>query len=108
MQSHQHLNLSSTLTFIHQNLGSTIMVVDVVAHSECSETVLRDMFEKYLNTSIAAYIRKMRILRACHLLATSGESIGAISDHGGFSSQYAFSRTFKQATGSSPSTYRRK
>jgi two-component system response regulator YesN len=68
--------------------------------------VLRNLFEKYLNTSIAAYIRKMRVLRACHLLATSSETIGAISDRCGFSSQYAFSRTFKQIAGCSPNAYR--
>lgn len=108
IQSQLYINLSSTLAFIHQNLDSALKVVDVVEQSGCSETVLRGMFEKYLNTSIAAYIRKMRVLRACHLLATSGKPIGTISDQCGFSSQYAFSRTFKQSTGCSPSSYRRK
>lgn len=107
MQSHRHANLSSVLGFIHQNLDAPIKVSDVVAASGCSETVLREQFENYLNISIAAYIRKMRILRACHLLATSSETIGAISDRCGFSSQYIFSRTFKQVAGCSPSTYRR-
>jgi len=106
-QLHRHANLSSVLGFIHQNLNSPIKVGDVVAKSGCSETVLRDLFEKYLNTSIAAYIRKMRVLRACHLLATSSETVGTISDRCGFSSQYIFSRTFKRVAGCSPSAYRR-
>lgn len=106
MPSHPHENLSSVLGFIHKSLDSPIKVADVVAKSGYSETVLRNLFEKYLNTSIAAYIRKMRVLRACHLLATSSETIGAISDRCGFSSQYAFSRTFKQIAGCSPNAYR--
>jgi AraC-like DNA-binding protein len=100
-------NLSATLQFIHQNLDAPIQTRDVIAQSGYSETVLRHLFSKYLNTSIAAYIRRMRILRACHLLDTSSETIGSISDQCGFSSQYAFSRTFKEVIGKSPNAYRK-
>lgn len=107
-QSHQHANLSAALDYIHSKLDTPIQVGDVVAAAGCSETVLREIFVKQLNTSIATYIRKRRILRACQLLDKSDESIAGISDRCGFSSQYAFSRTFKQMMNCSPSSYRRK
>lgn len=106
VQTNKHL--SAALKYIHNHLDAPIRVVEVAAASGCSETILQNLFATKLNSSIAAYVRKRRILRACQMLDKSDDSISMISDRCGFSSQYAFSRTFKQLMGCPPRAYRRK
>ncbi|MGL1892881.1 MAG: AraC family transcriptional regulator [Spirochaetaceae bacterium] len=106
--SNQLINLPKVLRYIHQNLDSIIQVSDVLKIAGCSEPVLRDLFKTYFGSAIATYIRKIRILRASHLLVTSDKLISEISEQCGFSSQYAFSRTFKQIIGLAPKEYRYK
>ena len=51
------------------------------------------------------YITKLRMERACELLATKRYSVTEISEMLGYSSVYYFSRIFKETYGSSPSKY---
>ena len=52
-------------------------------------------------------LQAMRIEKAAGLLERSDQNIGEIADALGFSSQFYFSRIFKQSYGVSPSAYRK-
>ncbi|CAM4069850.1 helix-turn-helix domain-containing protein [Saccharibacillus endophyticus] len=53
------------------------------------------------------YLNEVRIKQAKHLLLATEDRLGEIAHRTGFSSEYYFSRRFKQAAGVSPGRYRR-
>jgi len=56
--------------------------------------------------SINDYINKMRVTKACHLLASTSLSVSEISDKVGCASQSYFSTLFKKYTGTTPREYK--
>lgn len=72
-----------------------------------SASHLRGRFRQETGMSLGAYVKKVRITRAAALLAGSERSVGEIAVLCGYESLYSFSRSFRQATGSSPRAYRK-
>ena len=65
-------------------------------------------FSKYFeDLNFGEYIRKLRIDKAIGLIQNSGCSLTEIAYLTGFSDQSHFTRIFKQATGNTPSTYKK-
>ena len=73
-----------------------------------SEVHFRKLFNDEFDKSPKQYILDMRIQRAKQLLSDGVFKINAVSEECGFSSQYHFSRIFKQKTGMNPSEYNKK
>ena len=65
------------------------------------------MFTQNFGVSPKQYLIDMRIKLAKQLLLEDEKLISDIAESCGFGSVYHFSRTFKQATGMSPTEYRR-
>jgi AraC family transcriptional regulator len=64
-------------------------------------------FKRYLGMTPGAYLRRIRIDRACELLRTSNDSISRIATETGFAHHAHFTRTFLTVIGTTPSAYRR-
>ena len=73
-----------------------------------SEVHFRKLFKEEFDKSPKQYILDMRIRRAKQLLRDGVFKINAISEECGFSSEYHFSRIFKQKTGMNPTEYNKK
>lgn len=72
-------------------------------------TYVSRVFPRYFdNQNFAAYIRNARIEKAKELFDNSEYSLTEIAYMTGFSDQSHFTRVFKQITGESPSSFRRK
>ncbi|MEJ7928612.1 AraC family transcriptional regulator [Ramlibacter sp. AN1015] len=71
-----------------------------------SEEHLRRLCQKSLGRSPGRQLATMRIARAAHLLATTGEKVEAIAREVGYANSFAFSNTFKRLTGLRPSDFR--
>ena len=65
------------------------------------------LFTAVVGKSLAAYIRDRRILFACRQLGTTDNTVLEIALNCGFHSAQAFSRTFSDLQGISPSEYRK-
>ncbi len=70
-------------------------------------TYLSDVFSATEGQSLEQYVVRRRIEAVQHLLATTALSVGQIARKLGFSNLGHLSRQFQQATGTSPTCYRR-
>lgn len=70
-----------------------------------SEVYFRRVFKNKFGTSPKQYVQSLRIRTAENLLRNEYLSISSIAEMSGFSSVYHFSRSFKQATGYTPTEY---
>lgn len=64
-------------------------------------------FKRHFGETVTEYRLRARLRRAVRLLATGSTSISAVAHSAGFSDHPHFCRAFRQATGVSPSDYRR-
>lgn len=64
-------------------------------------------FSKYFNSSLGAYIRKLRVQQALLLISQKNLDLGTIAFDCGFSDQSHFIRCFKEMNGINPSAYRK-
>jgi AraC-like DNA-binding protein len=71
-----------------------------------SESHLRARFRASCGVSVCQHLRRLRLEKASGLLRLTTNGITEISDQCGFTSIYNFSRTFREAFGVSPRSYR--
>jgi AraC family transcriptional regulator len=79
---------------------------DMAAHAGVSREHLCRVFARELGMGPVSALRLIRVGRAATLLAQSNLSVAEVSRAAGFESEFHFSRTFKAATGMSPSAFR--
>lgn len=92
--------------YIRARVGEPLQVDAVAAHVAVSRRSLEQRFRAALRRSPAAEIRRVRLARACELLADPALSIRAVAARSGFEHAEVFARVFRQAFGLSPSAYR--
>jgi AraC family transcriptional regulator len=63
-------------------------------------------FRRYFGCTVGEYVRKLRVERACQLLASGNSSLAEIATRCGFSDQSHFAGTFKRSLGMTPGAYR--
>jgi len=86
---------------------SEIRTVHEIAQSlGISESHLRARFRASCGVSVCQHLRRLRLEKASGLLRLTTNRITEISDQCGFTSIYSFSRTFREAFGVSPRSYR--
>jgi YesN/AraC family two-component response regulator len=98
----------AVLAHISENLNPQIKVEDIARAVHLSPWHLSRTFKKLDGRSIMDCLREMRIDRARELLADGDLSVTEISVAVGFENAGYFATCFKQATGMSPSEYRKK
>ena len=64
-------------------------------------------FRRCFGETIGSYHRRLRIDRACRLLASSDLPLSEIALESGFADHSHFSRVFRRVTGTTPAEYRR-
>jgi len=86
--------------------GRTVMIADLAAKLNLSESRLRTLFKESAGIPLGRYIQNYRLNRAMALLRTTRLPIADISEEAGFGSPQAFSRVFKKETGQTSRSYR--
>ncbi|MCD7917820.1 MAG: AraC family transcriptional regulator, partial [Clostridiales bacterium] len=72
-----------------------------------TQTYLSRRFRQEMGVSIVDYIRQIRLERAQYWLTYTDKSIEEISDVLGFGNRSYFSKSFRDATGVTPTDYRK-
>ena len=98
--------VSTAVQYIVHHAGHAIRVEDVAMAAQVSRRTLEHRFEKHLNRTVAAEIRRTRLEHAKRLLRGADTSISEIASLSGFGTSQNFSRVFRRETGTTPREYR--
>jgi len=91
---------------VQADLSRDWTLADLAALAHTSEEHLRRLCQSSLGRSPGKQLAALRMARAAHLLATTGDKISVIARAVGYANPYAFSNTFKRLIGFRPSDYR--
>ena len=100
--------LSRIMPYIQENLENCLSLEDLCREAGMSRSSLTRAFQQVYRMSPMEKVKERRIERAARLLREGDLSIQRIGELCGFSTSAYFSRTFREATGLTPSAYRRK
>jgi len=97
----------AAVDYIESHLEEDLKVSRVARQVGYSPYHFHRMFRASMGESIADYIRRRRLAKACQLLRDSEQSIYEISLASAFDSQESFTRAFKKMFGVTPGVFRK-
>lgn len=92
--------------YMKKNIEENLDLKTIAYDNKFSESNLKKIFKKYSNEGVMAHFNRLKIERACELIAM-GKRISDISDTLGYSSPNYFAVAFKKIMGISPSEYKK-
>ena len=101
-ESAQNEVIRQAVYYINRNIRSKILVSDVAAACNVSESTLAHMFKKEMNIPLHKFIVKKRLINAYHRIS-GGQSATAAALECGFCDYSGFYRQYKKAFGFPPS-----
>lgn len=96
------------LTYIREHFEEKLTLPDIAAYFHMSAKYLSRYFKQHFNINFSDYVNKLRLSKAKKLLDTTDYSITEISLMCGYPSISYFIRSFRNAYGSTPLSYRKK
>ena len=99
--------LNRILNFLHQRYAEPVRMQDLCSTGNLSARSLHRLFVRHLGENPSAYLSRLRIGRACLLLAETERPISAIAAETGFSNLANFNRQFREARQMTPKEFRR-
>ncbi|MGI9178829.1 MAG: substrate-binding domain-containing protein [Pirellulales bacterium] len=99
-------DLLRVLGFIRENASKPIRVDDVLEAVPISRRTLERLFQDQLGRTPAEEIRRVRLERAKHLLATTDLAVPKVAEACGFGTGEYLATVFRQAVGMTPLKYR--
>lgn len=109
-RSFRHSPLENTIkkacVIIRQNLNKNININDISRELDVDYSIFRKSFKKYTGLSPMQYHMSLRMKQAAHLLNNTDLTSKEISSKLGFSSQYYFSKLFKEKMRKTPQQFR--
>ena len=100
-EAHFDEKISATLSYINENLSEELSVDELAARVHVSRYHFMRLFKAQTGSSVHAYVRQRRLMRAARLIR-EGMSAGRAAEECGFADYSAFHRAFTAAFGISP------
>lgn len=100
------IHIRKCIDYIYDNLQEKLTVRSMAEYLQIDPTYLSKLFSKEVGISFREFIINARVSAAKNMLAYSDFSFSEVSLSLGFSSQSAFTDTFKRLTGMTPGKYR--
>ena len=104
----QSAELRDALEYTLTHLADTLTVIDVAQAVSVSERTLARRFADEIGMTWSHYVRRARLIRAMELLAAAEPKIIDIAYAVGFTSISAFNHAFRDFTGDTPLSYRKR
>jgi AraC family transcriptional regulator len=98
--------LRSAREFMHENACASLTMAEIAREAGRHEIHVAREFRRFFGCSAGAYLRRLRIEQAAHLLLKPQISISEIALSCGFASHSHLCREFKAHFGVTPSEYR--
>ena len=92
--------------YIEENYGKDISLLDIARFAGMTTSYLCRLFKKEKNTTVNAFLTRVRIEKSKELLKTDA-AIADIAKICGFSDQSYFTKVFRQTEGMTPLKYRK-
>lgn len=92
----------NAISYVNCNLHRQPTISEIARYCSISEASLKRLFDKFAGVGVHKYILKLKCSIAAELLQDK-ESVSAVSEKLGFSSQSYFSKAFKREMGLNPS-----
>lgn len=99
-------NIDKTVEFMHRNLSRKLSLKELAGIAGMSVNHYGAVFAKRYYSTPIDYFNRLKIQRACELLATTSLRVGEVSEQLGFTDPYYFSRLFRKIMGVAPRDYR--
>ena len=99
--------LDRVVELLHDRFDRPMSIAAIAAEVDIHPVHLARVFRRHYRCSPAEYLRRIRVRRACELLAREEETLTAIAFATGFADQSHFTRNFRRAVGVTPGQYRR-
>lgn len=103
---HGNRYVEAAVEFINRNLDRPITVQGMATAVGLSASRLTQLFRSFVGQAPKRYVRRERVLRACHYLDATDAPISQIAELVGYPDPLHFSRVFRQVLGRSPRQYR--
>ena len=94
------------LAHVFENVTGALRLADVAAMGGMSESRFSRFFKRITGNSFTDHVTKLRISRACDLLANSGLPVTEVCYEVGYTNISNFNRNFRRQRGSTPMEYR--
>lgn len=101
----KHPLLEEVVSYMKEHLSEKLTFPMLTTHFSVSPTTMKKLFRKYYGSGTMEYLVTLRIERAKELLRKENMSCTEIAFACGFCSIHHFSKTFKEASGMSPTEY---
>ena len=98
----------TTVIYIMNNYQKPLRLETIAQHANCHPNYLCNVFKAYTGQTIFEHLTQVRLDVAMDILRKDNLPIGKIIEMTGFSSRNYFYKKFRQVTGISPTTYRKK
>ncbi len=98
--------VEAAVEHINRNLDKPMSVGTISAAVGLSTSRLTQLFRRHVGQSPKRYLRRERLLRACHYLDATDAPISQVAELVGYADPLHFSRVFRQVLGCSPRQYR--
>jgi AraC-like DNA-binding protein len=102
-----YLELAGVAEHLKANFRERLEVAELAEIAGLSVRQFERKFRKTFQTTPRSYLMRMRVIKACELLASSQLQITEVALESGFYDHSDFSRQFRKHMGQSPTAYRR-
>ena len=107
LKSHKHQKIYEITQYLSSTSGEIISLDELCARFFISKYYLCHSFKDVTGTSVASFIRLVRIKRARVLFDDTKMSVSSVARQVGYDNVARFSRAFKSVVGVTPREYRR-
>ena len=100
--------VQTAMDILCRRLGDPVSFETVAAECGLSASRLSHLFREQSGQTLTQFLEQQRVSRACQLLDFTTRSVTAIAAEVGYENPFYFTLRFKQHTGHSPRSYRRR